>query len=64
MRPSHGRLFAPGCTQTLMRTLLALSDDPAQLQQLGAAASIFVEQSGLSWQAHGTALHALYQRLL
>jgi len=64
MRPSHGRLFAPGCTQTLMRTLLALSDDPAQLAQLGAAASAYVEQSGLSWQAHGTALHALYQRLL
>ena len=64
MRPSHGRLFAPGCVQTLMRTLLTLSDDPALLAQLGAAAAAYVEQSGLSWQAHGTALHALYQRLL
>lgn len=63
MRPTHGRLFAPGCVQTLLRTLLALSDDPAALVQLGAAASAFVEQSGLTWQAHATATLALYQRL-
>ena len=64
MRPSHGRLFAPGQVQTLLRTLLSLSDDPRELAQLGAAASQFVEQSGLSWQAHASALHEVYQRLV
>jgi glycosyltransferase involved in cell wall biosynthesis len=64
MRPSHGYLFAPGQVQTILRTLLALSDNPPLLAQLGAAAAAYVQQSGLSWQAHGAALHALYQRLL
>ena len=64
MRPTHGVLFAPGQVQTLLRTLLSLSDDPAALAQLGAAASAFVAHSGLSWQAHARAVHALYQRLV
>jgi glycosyltransferase involved in cell wall biosynthesis len=63
MRPTHGCLFAPGQVQTILRTLLALSDNPPLLAQLGAAAASYVQQSGLTWQAHGTALHALYQRL-
>jgi glycosyltransferase involved in cell wall biosynthesis len=64
MRPAHGRMFAPGCVQTLLRTLLALSDDPALLAQLGAAASAFVEESGLTWQAHAAATLAVYQRVV
>jgi teichuronic acid biosynthesis glycosyltransferase TuaC len=64
MLPSHGKLFAPGCVQTLLRTLLGLSDDPHALAQLGAAASAYVQHSGLSWQAHASATLELYQRLV
>jgi D-inositol-3-phosphate glycosyltransferase len=64
MRPGHGRLFAPGQVQTLLRALLSLTDDPAGLTQLGAAAVKFVESSGLSWQAHAAATLDVYQRLV
>jgi teichuronic acid biosynthesis glycosyltransferase TuaC len=63
MRPTHGRLFAPDCVPTLLRTLLTLSGDPAALTQLGAAAAKFVEDSGLTWQAHAAATLTVYEKL-
>jgi glycosyltransferase involved in cell wall biosynthesis len=64
MRESHGRLFAPGQAQTLLRTLLELGDDRSLLAQLGAAGLEFVRGSGLSWRAHAEQTIALYGRLV
>jgi glycosyltransferase involved in cell wall biosynthesis len=64
MRESHGRLFAPGQVQTLLRALLCLTQDRGLLVQLGAAACEYVRASGLSWQAHAAQTVTLYNSLI
>ena len=64
IRPGHGRLFAPGQVQPLLRMLLSLTDDPALLVRLGEAALAFVRDSGLTWEAHAQQTLSLYHELV
>ena len=63
MRDTHGLLFEPGHARHVLSALLALSANPERLAQLGAAGERFVQDSGLTWQAHAEQTAALYRQL-